>query len=789
MLYMSVHTHPVTPAIFTLMYAGPIAIDVYLHARSPCHACCYPATTPHRHSTPPRSAGLSKLSTSCQHLAFPPGVPATGSANHKAAHAPPHPPRLGPPKSASNRALLPPPPTPSLVDKQTEGHATTMSTPKKRRENFFHLAQARVGESAPIVSAPTTMSLPPTKAKGCGTAQPVPSKGARMEGWSTQRAWPCASTDSSSEAAQTRATPSTTNAQAVESSVMVPKPALEQKQLETTSLYIHGAWAKELTRLHLSTKYPSIVDGFKSGFHLGIPVICNTFTPPNHPSILHLPDVYNATIHHEFAVGQYVGPLCVLNWRLNWAHSRPPPFPLSPKHPSPENFGPCTTSPFPTTHPPRQLPSTRTSIARISHAPGEPSTPWRYSSRAYPLVRKLWYATWQKCTGQSQPIRPNGRASSYASRRMINSPSMCATTLAYHRPEEYMGWLLMLALTFFAATESAHSPNGLMTTSFFASHANASLHIMLIVPYGRAKLSSRESDSKRVVASGTEEKTSWTATQRNLMRTAVSCSAIGQTHHHMASATNSLPTQTQTSMLCRSTLGSSGNPPRQFPSSMKSHTWGSSGTFARKLSACWKRKEPSTWLPSQSGRSHACTTCWTHSSCTGSFFTPPWSSHQDALTSPAWKPCSVPFITVLSYRTPHPRTLKSIWSGGRAGSANPTPPDPSLPLVPSSTSKPIQTRAPESESPSQLVRGGVPGTWPLAGNPRAGTSNGPRPLDLSYSSSTYSQFQARASTSRPMETPRGSSRDGGSVPAGTSPPTASSDASLTYRKSIIRLYT
>jgi hypothetical protein len=89
---------------------------------------------------------------------------------------------------------------------------------------------------------------------------------------------------------------------------MEPKRALKPKRLSATSPYAPDAWRKELEDLGLICRYPSVVEGLRSGFDLGIPRIRSTFTPPNHHSVIHRPDVYNAIIQNEFATGRYVGP-------------------------------------------------------------------------------------------------------------------------------------------------------------------------------------------------------------------------------------------------------------------------------------------------------------------------------------------------------------------------------------------------------------------------------------------------------------------------------------------------
>ena len=146
---------------------------------------------------------------------------------------------------------------------------------------------------------------------------------------------PCVSTGNSLEAARIPVTPSATNVQAVGSLGMAPKRALEQKRHDATLPYIHSAWASEFTCLSLWEKYPLVVEGFKSGFHLGISIINKTFTPPNHLSILLLPDVYNSTIHHEFAMGRYVGPFTRVQLEVE----------LGPFQTSPLSFVPKTSKP------------------------------------------------------------------------------------------------------------------------------------------------------------------------------------------------------------------------------------------------------------------------------------------------------------------------------------------------------------------------------------------------------------------------------------------------------------
>jgi hypothetical protein len=89
-----------------------------------------------------------------------------------------------------------------------------------------------------------------------------------------------------------------------------------------------------------------------------------------------------------------------------------------------------------------------------------------------------------------------------------------------------------------------------------------------------------------------------------------------------------------------------------------------------------KRSGSSTSRQSQNGRRSACTISSKRSGYTVNYSTPFWSSYQDALTSPAWRPCSPSATIVLSYRAPLPGALQTIWPGKNSASVTQTSPDP-----------------------------------------------------------------------------------------------------------------
>ncbi len=119
---------------------------------------------------------------------------------------------------------------------------------------------------------------------------------------------------------------------------MEPSRALEQRRLEALSPYNHKAWATELARLSLRSRYPSLTQGLANGFDLGIPRIPHTYTPPNHPSIRSLTHVYNGIVEHEFALGRYIGPFTRSQLETSLGPFQTSPLSLVPKTSKPGKY-------------------------------------------------------------------------------------------------------------------------------------------------------------------------------------------------------------------------------------------------------------------------------------------------------------------------------------------------------------------------------------------------------------------------------------------------------------------
>jgi hypothetical protein len=206
--------------------------------------------------------------------------------------------------------ILAPLPTPTapLPGPNQKGRAMAAGASKKNGARFFPPARPHVEESAPPASAATIMHTANARAASSGMEQMLQPEKTSTESWSPQMASHSATISNCQRAAHPRSTSTGTPAPDAEKQAMGPKSALEPKRRKATSPYARSAWGAELARLGLIPRYPSVVKGLEQGFNLGIPPIRSTFTPPNHPSIIHMPNVYTSTVDNEFAAGRYVGP-------------------------------------------------------------------------------------------------------------------------------------------------------------------------------------------------------------------------------------------------------------------------------------------------------------------------------------------------------------------------------------------------------------------------------------------------------------------------------------------------
>ena len=451
----------------------------------------------------------------------------------------------------------------------------------------------------------------------------------------------------------------------------------------------------------------------------------------------------------------------VLNWKPNWVPSRLLHYLSSPKRPNLANTGPSII--FHTLITPHSTspPSTLTSTVKISHAPGEPLTPLLSSSHVFLAALKLQSVTWPRPTRQYQPAPPNGPVWSSVFKQKTNSRSTPVTTSGYRQQGASTARWQTPALTYSVAMGSVRYQNGSMTT-FSSAFPADSYHLTTPSRLNGAKKFIIMGDaSKKGGDSGIEGMTSQMVPQANLMRTAASRSKTWQRTSPVARKMSSSRTRMRTSMPYPIAWASGGRCPKRFPLGQKSHSWVSYGTLTHVPSAYWKRRGSSIWLPSPNGKKSAHTTCLKLNDCMENSIMPPWLLDPDAHTLPTWRPCWPPFIIALSYRAPHPGTLRAIWNGGSNGSASQTSPDQFQSPPPSLTSKRTQTPAPGSESLSPSAKDGMHGDWPPDGSRRVETFNGPRPSASNYLSHLCSRYLRKETTSRSMATTGESSKAGG----------------------------
>ena len=212
------------------------------------------------------------------------------------------------------------------------------SAPDVTSWSFFNPAQAHVGEPAQYVSATTNTLSQNATASSCGMDLLAHPGRTSKAGWLQPMVSPSASTGRCHEDVPPPVTPTGTDAQDVEKSTTALRRALEHRGREPLTPYQSGAWEVELSRHGLQSRYPSLVQGFRAGFDLGISRIHCTYTPPNHPSIRQLNHVYSSIISNEFAAGRYIGPFTRAQLEASVGPFQTSPLSLVPKTSKPGKY-------------------------------------------------------------------------------------------------------------------------------------------------------------------------------------------------------------------------------------------------------------------------------------------------------------------------------------------------------------------------------------------------------------------------------------------------------------------
>ena len=111
-----------------------------------------------------------------------------------------------------------------------------------------------------------------------------------------------------------RAKDTTTSAQVAETPTMKPKIApaasilLARCQSKALTPYDADGWRDLLIAFNLLNKYPTLLEQIIHSFRVHAPIITQSFTPPNNPSINVHHNAFDEILHKEFTKQQYIGP-------------------------------------------------------------------------------------------------------------------------------------------------------------------------------------------------------------------------------------------------------------------------------------------------------------------------------------------------------------------------------------------------------------------------------------------------------------------------------------------------
>ncbi|KAH6883668.1 hypothetical protein BKA70DRAFT_1471193, partial [Coprinopsis sp. MPI-PUGE-AT-0042] len=425
-----------------------------------------------------------------------------------------------------------------------------------------------------------------------------------------------------------------------------------------------------------------------------------------------------------------------------------------------------------------------------SHAHGGPLTPSVASSKAYLHTVRQPSRMSKKLTAPSPSTHHSGQALLSTSRKataldltqgihsdlvqVVDFTEKSATVVPkLFDPKAWAqrrnGWMIMFTSESYAATY--------MTTT--SSGAN-----------GMPRLAKTVVDSTYEVEFGIEGSPQPEEGLRSLTRTAQRPSKTSQ--HPLRAQMRMPPTPTTCATFRNSQpfLVYLGKNRRTRPSDRKSATSVSHGTsnFAPLPFPSPSARSISRRL--RNGKHLRLMTFRPRRNFTESSSTRPWSSQQDALFSPNWRPPWGLFTTVLSSHDTLPSVLVKTLYGGKRNLTHPSS-DTSRHPFPSTTSTLSQTLAQRLASASLSAKAGEPGDSSQDGRGITETSDGQKQLASSYSSSPLSRLNqtlaARGVSS--TVTTKESSKDGGEVVAETGLPTWCSGPSQPIARLLASRYT
>ena len=440
-------------------------------------------------------------------------------------------------------------------------HVTMHDHPNAIGLRFFSLVQAHVAESARSVSAATNTPSRNATKQNYGTARRAEHAKTNRDGWLLQMASCSVSTGNSQEAVGQPVTQSGTNAQGAGKPITGLKAALEWRRLEPLPPYIkkHGrsswknvGWTGD-TRSSFRVSRRVLMWGYPAS-HARTP--CQIM-PLSNPSQMYIIALLISSLNRVVTSGLS----CVANWNQPWAPSKPRPCPWYQKHRNQGSSGLYIIFPTRTTLPPTLRPSTCTSIAMTSPAPGELSRLWPCSSPNCPPDPKPPFEMWRKHIERYPLNHHNGLGLSFGCRQTTNLQSIPATTSVSPQWEGHTSPWQMRGWTFSEEKGWAPSRSGLMIMYFSEFLGLIYLVTTCSMQNGARRSRPTVDAGRKAAACGMAGKRCQVALRRSSTRIAPPPSKIFPTHPHVTQKIGSSHTQTSTSIGSLHAWVSSGSPP------------------------------------------------------------------------------------------------------------------------------------------------------------------------------------------------------------------------------------
>ena len=463
-----------------------------------------------------------------------------------------------------------------------------------------------------------------------------------------------------------------TSAQGVVQPLMELMGVLECRKIKVLTLYHQEAWEDEFHKAGPSEKYSHIVTGLHHGFHIGLPLINNTQSPPNKDSVVEFTDEFNRIVQSKIQKGFILVQSQDETWNPLLVHSYPHPF---------QSFW-------------NQDKLTNTIIFRTTHSQAPPPT----TSQIHPSTHRLTWTcslqhgahllslrysynnchqahNWpqemlQKHTESFLSITPSGRPQLSAWKMTCLQSTLCWPS-GQDLQLGCMAQLEMQPQTFCGSKGLDQSPVMLTITYSSGSHTVCFQSTIRNAGHGM-ETSFPEVSTKMEVEFGSEEGDSKMEHLKNSMKTAPFLARTFQHHQIDQWKICHMPTTLMILMLHHSCWGSHGRSQRTDPLLVQQPTLVSTGTL-KLIDYLWQiaRKRNTSWQQRiDFHKPHIHLKRWRDS--TANSYMHALSGPLDEHISQSWSACLEYSTIVHSYHTPVQGDFEKTWNGGLTSFDNPS---------------------------------------------------------------------------------------------------------------------